>query len=184
MTTQLQLRRDTTTNIGGITPAQGELLADITFAPPALVLGDGAQAGGWRVTPVAGAWTPQLEFGGAAVGMTGTFAGSYVQIGPLVFAWFTVILSAKGASTGAATITGLPISALSSNGQLGAVTQAYHADMNTSFVGEHFIADGATATITLGKSNDASNGGLADTDFTATSRIEGLAIYRAAWPTA
>ncbi len=56
-TTQLQLRRDTTANVGAITPAQGEPIYDVTRK--ALVLGDGATLGGDCVTPFSGTWTPQ-----------------------------------------------------------------------------------------------------------------------------
>jgi hypothetical protein len=57
-----------------------------------------------------GTWTPALNFGGAAVGMTyaSTPAGRYTRIGRTVFATGSLTLTAKGSSTGAATIAGLP----------------------------------------------------------------------------
>lgn len=55
-----------------------------------------------------GTWTPALTFGGAAVGMAGTFTGTYTKIGDTVTVWGAIILTAKGSSTGSATITGLP----------------------------------------------------------------------------
>ena len=56
-----------------------------------------------------GSWTPDFRFGGAAVGMTySSRSGSYVKIGQLVIVSMTMTLSAKGSSTGAATIQGLP----------------------------------------------------------------------------
>jgi hypothetical protein len=57
-----------------------------------------------------GVWTPALNFGGAAVGMTyaTTPAGRYTKIGRTVFATGSLALSAKGSSTGSATIAGLP----------------------------------------------------------------------------
>ena len=63
--TENKIRRDTTANLtayGAL--AQGEIGMDVTRN--ALVLGDGATAGGLAVTPFAGTWTPQLEFGGGA----------------------------------------------------------------------------------------------------------------------
>ena len=55
------------------------------------------------------AWTPSLLFGGAAVGMTYTTqVGWYTKWGRVIFAGLNIALSAKGASVGAATITGLP----------------------------------------------------------------------------
>lgn len=53
-------------------------------------------------------WTPALTFGGAAVGMTGTVAGYLVKTGLLVNFTASLILTAKGSSTGTAIIGGLP----------------------------------------------------------------------------
>ena len=52
MSQQLQLRRDTATNIAGFTPAQGEVLVDTTNHR--LTVGDGATAGGWPVSQAIG----------------------------------------------------------------------------------------------------------------------------------
>ena len=105
MSTQLQLRRDTTANIGAITPAQGEPIYDVSRK--ALVLGDGATAGGLCATPFAGTWTPQLEFGGTVVAGT-TASGVWTQIGNLVFFYYSIQLTAKNGS-GGATIAGLQL---------------------------------------------------------------------------
>ena len=45
MSVQVQLRRGTTANIAGFTPAQGEVIVDTT--KNTVVVGDGATAGGW-----------------------------------------------------------------------------------------------------------------------------------------
>lgn len=56
------------------------------------------------------AWTPALAFGGAAVGLTyAGRSGFYQKVGRLVFFTFSIELSAKGSSVGAATITGFPL---------------------------------------------------------------------------
>jgi hypothetical protein len=179
VTTQLQLRRDTTANIGAITPAQGEPIYDVTRK--ALVLGDGATAGGNAATPFAGSWTPQLELGGGSTGMTyAQQVGTWVQVGPIVIATFFIALSAKGSATGAVTIGGLPAVPLA--GIYGAVTHAYHANMNTADNYAHYV--NAAGAIALGKSGSASWAALADTDFTNTSTIAGVAIFEAAQPTA
>lgn len=180
MTTQLQLRRDTTANIATITPAQGEPLYDVTRH--ALVLGDGATAGGACVTPFAGSWTPQLQFGGGNAGMSATInSATWVQIGPLVFAAFNLQLTVKGSATGAATITGLPVAA-AGGGINGAVPIAYHAALATSPVFECYVPNGASL-IALGRSGGASWAALADTDFTNTTQLVGCALYQAAQPT-
>lgn len=62
-------------------------------------------------------WTPALKFGGASVGMTFTTqVGRYARVGNVVTFEATLLLSAKGSSTGAATITGLPINTATATG--------------------------------------------------------------------
>jgi hypothetical protein len=64
--------------------------------------------GGVGTTNMAGTWTPQLNFGGAHVGMTTSSAvGTFTRIGNLVHVTAAITLTAKGSSTGSATITGL-----------------------------------------------------------------------------
>ena len=58
-----------------------------------------------------GTWTPTVQFGGASVGITGTFAGAYTKIGNVVTITYRLTFSSKGTSTGTMTITGLPFSA-------------------------------------------------------------------------
>lgn len=58
-----------------------------------------------------GVWTPALKFGGNAVGMAyETQSGYYTKIGRLLYLFAIIGLTAKGTSTGSATITGLPFS--------------------------------------------------------------------------
>ncbi len=54
-------------------------------------------------------FTPVLRFGGASVGITYTTQkGFYMTVGKLVTVWIEILLSSKGISTGAATISGIP----------------------------------------------------------------------------
>jgi hypothetical protein len=112
-TTQLQLRRDTTTNIDGITPAQGEPIYDVTRK--ALVLGDGATTGGDCVTPFAGTWTPVLA--GSTTPGSPTYSlqqGDYVVVGRMCTIWCEIEITAWGGSpAGNIAITGLPFAAAS-----------------------------------------------------------------------
>jgi hypothetical protein len=63
-------------------------------------------------------FTPTLQFGGASVGITYVAVtgrtGRYKKIGNVVFFSFEIRLSSKGSSVGAATIAGLPESAVAS----------------------------------------------------------------------
>lgn len=50
-------------------------------------------------------FTPTLTFGGAAVGMTGTFTGKSTKVGNRIDYTLTIVLTAKGSSTGGAIVT-------------------------------------------------------------------------------
>lgn len=55
-------------------------------------------------------WTPDLQFGGAKVGVTySTQVGRYRQIGNIVEVRGRIVLTSKGSSTGLVTIAGLPV---------------------------------------------------------------------------
>jgi hypothetical protein len=113
--------------------------------------------------------------------MTGTLTGNWLRVGPLVLAFFTVTLTAKGSSTGAATIAGLPVPA-AVNVNHNPVLISLHQSLATSPAFECLVSD-VTSYIQLGKSGGTSWAALQDTDFTNTSIIQGLAIYQAAQPT-
>ena len=56
-----------------------------------------------------GTFTPLLRFNGTSTGMTySEQSGRYKRVGDLVFVDIRILLSAKGSSTGTATIDGLP----------------------------------------------------------------------------
>lgn len=58
-----------------------------------------------------GSFTPAMAFGGGTTGITySTQAGFYCKIGEFVWTQLTIVLTNKGSSTGAATITGFPFS--------------------------------------------------------------------------
>lgn len=64
-----------------------------------------------------GTWTPALAFGGGSTGLTySTRGGVYTKVGRVVTVTAYIALSAKGSSTGSATITGLPFTSTSGTG--------------------------------------------------------------------
>jgi len=64
-----------------------------------------------------GTWTPDVRFGGGNTGMTYTAQkGTYVKVGKAVYFTCYVYISAKGSSTGAVEIRGLPFSTPSTAG--------------------------------------------------------------------
>lgn len=123
------------------------------------------------------AYTAQLKFGGAAVGMTGTFSGRYSRNGNTVTVMFNVTLTAKGSSTGTATID-LPsayvvgASALSSVSQLHANTLTYASTPLVCYV--------IASATTIGIGRDSTGAGITlfdDTAFAATTEIYGTLVY-------
>ena len=120
-------------------------------------------------------WTPALTFGGAAVGMTyGTQVGIWVRLGPIVFMYFRVVLTAKGSSTGAAALS-LPVTVLTFTDYRSASDiEAFNMTGGTvGTVGLVVISAGTTANLfkTGGEAN------VTDADFTNTSVIQGSLMY-------
>lgn len=101
---------------------------NIIIAPsPATVIVDNSGGKNLIIYPSSGGyntegtWTPALKFGGASVGMTyAAQAGHYTRQGNAVTAWGRIVLSAKGSSTGSASVTGLPFAIRSDGSQYGA----------------------------------------------------------------
>lgn len=96
-------------------------------------------------------FTPVLTFGGGSTGITYTTQlGSYTRIGNVVFYVVNIVLSNKGSSTGAASITGLPYAAtIGTVGVLSASVLTFTGQVNarigaaaTSFTLEAFATTG------------------------------------------
>ena len=119
-----------------------------------------------------GTFTPGFSFGGAAVGITySTQLGAYTKIGRMVFGHGQVILSAKGSSTGAARITGLPFTSGSAPNATAGVSIGFYSSMATS-TGLMGRVTPAATTCDLYIGGAATSATAADTNFTASSRID------------
>jgi hypothetical protein len=137
MTTQHQLRRDTTANIAAITPAQGEPVFDVTRN--ALTIGDGAQAGGHYATPFTGSWTPTIS--GSTTPGSQSYAvqeGWYCKLGKLVIAQCRITLTGNSGGSGAARVAGLPFTSENvanshGSGAIAAIGGVTHAASYTQF---------------------------------------------------
>lgn len=117
-----------------------------------------------------GSFTPTLLFGGAAVGMTYSYqAGRYTKIGNRVFFFLEIILTAKGSSTGTATITGQPFTNANIIGAPLAGFSTGMASLVDGFIG--FIAANS-ATITCYTGAATGNVAATQANFTDTSRID------------
>jgi len=171
-----------------IFPASGDDInggstdASISLSPGATITLICDDTASWTGEPdfEAGTWTPNLEFGGASVGMTySDQEGWYYKIGRLVFIRIDIVLTAKGTSTGSATITGLPFTTAADyppgggmveftgnlNSMVGA-TSARLAQNNTYAILNEHASSGATA--------------IDDTNFSNTSQVRFTLTYEAA----
>lgn len=83
-------------------------------------------------TPIATtlSWTPNLQFGGANVGITyGTQSGTYAVSQKVAVVTFRITLTNKGSSTGAATISNLPVAVAA--GAVAVGHSGYYSDLGT-----------------------------------------------------
>lgn len=125
----------------------------------------------------AGTWTPSLRFGGADTGLTyANRYGRYYVLGGLVFAFAQFELSAKGSSTGAVTVTGLPFPSINTANFYTPVFLQAYAVTGTFIEGN--IAP-AASTITLYSLASGTRSALTDAAFTASSVMQITAIYEA-----
>lgn len=121
---------------------------------------------------VAYSWTPALKFGGGTTGLTySARAGSYSRVGKLVTCTCDITLSAKGSSTGSATIEDLPFTV--GTGKSGSGSLGYYVSLSgVAGYGLLVRADAATKTIVISKADaDAAPTQLSDANFTNTSRL-------------
>lgn len=119
-----------------------------------------------------GLFTPQLQFGGASVGITYNLqVGKYTQVSNIVFFNLEIGLTSKGSSTGAATVIGLPFTfasgfVTSSPVYTVAITTASHD--SDIFANGSVLTPGSLGFIAVQTSVPASVG-LVDTNFSNTS---------------
>lgn len=126
-----------------------------------------------------GDWTPGVSFGGGTTGITGTFNGRYVKIGKWVLGSFEIIFTAKGSSTGAAALTGLPFASAAPNDSRGGSMVSYYADMASLNGLVPFVEASATIAY-LRIPGAATMASATDANFTNTSTLYGLVVYEAA----
>jgi hypothetical protein len=122
------------------------------------------------------AFTPTITFGGAAVGQTYSVrSGQAVKIGNIVLAYGTVIMTAKGSSTGAAKLEGLPYTT-ANNAAHGAITPIGSTFTGlTAGLGFNGGAGSATMSIVVPISAGAAN--ATDANFNNASSFYFTVIY-------
>jgi hypothetical protein len=127
--------------------------------------------GSWAKLPgeTATTFTPALKFATNNVGMTGTFGGWFHKVGKMVFMSIEIVLTAKGSSTGAATITNLPYTFKSSLYQVGNVVMHSNAAGITSSPTCYINSNTSTMDLVLQGSTGVTS--MTDANFTNTTRM-------------
>lgn len=120
-------------------------------------------------------WTPAIEFGGASVGITYSVQNAlYTRVGNQINAFFDILLTSKGSSTGALSISGLPVAGVAYNQVVAGILPYSDFNSVTNAALNGFIASGGTSIISI---NDIYNTNLTDANFQNTSRIMGSFSY-------
>ncbi len=123
-------------------------------------------------------WTPSIAFGGGTTGILySSQTGRYIKYGRMVYAFFAVVLTNKGSSTGAATLNGLPASQ-ASGGPSG--TWALLYDNMTTNWANIMLVTGSDRQMTIngaGAVGVRNNTALQETDFSNSTRLNGAFFY-------
>jgi hypothetical protein len=125
----------------------------------------------------ASTFTPSLTFGGGSTGMTfATQTGQYIRIGDLVIFTLEIRLSAKGSSTGAAIITGLPVASIAT--YYWSCPIAYYSGMAsaTGIIGQ---VNASSTSVQLYIPGAASTAGATHANFSDTSWLYVTGAYKA-----
>jgi len=125
-----------------------------------------------------GTWTPTIQFGGASTGITySKQLGRYTKIGNQVTVWFDVRLSAKGISTGDATINGLPF-VVNANSASTGIGDPITGMIGLVIGGAIILAPASTVSfIYLFQQTTTARNVMTDLNFNTTGSIGGCATY-------
>jgi hypothetical protein len=116
-----------------------------------------------------GMHTASASFGGASVGITGTFNGFYVKNARVVTGTHNIIFTSKGSSVGTLGIAGLPFTSMSGPTALANVGFAANMTGLTGALRAHVASNGTN--INLVQSTATGDALLANTVFTNTSQV-------------
>ena len=127
-----------------------------------------------------GTWTPTLSFGGGSTGWTySSQEGYYTKIGNIAFIRGLVWVNAKGTSTGAAKIEGLPLAA-SSLGSASNVIPVIASSMLGLTSGVTALFDDGGTAISLFDAGSSGATGLNDTNFNGGEILRFSGTYQIA----
>lgn len=125
-----------------------------------------------------GTFTPGLRFGGGNTGMTFSTSpsGHYTKIGRLCFFAIGFVLSAKGSSTGTATIIDLPFSNIAGRTHV-LLINMISATLTGDVIPQATVG-GGTTEIALSVVDSGTNANMTDAHFTNTTTIRISGCYQ------
>lgn len=160
----LSLAGDLTNNTGNY--VQGTTAKGVNFTANTPAAGMTSQLLNWYEE---GTWTPTLLFGGGNNCLYTTRTGDYTRVGRQVTLTCTLVLSAVGASTGVATVSGFPFTS-----KAGVPTVSIFQGDSVTFTGSFpllYQAGGGTDCTLYGGSNAATYTPLTHANFANTSTL-------------
>lgn len=112
-----------------------------------IVLGNGTSAMTTITYTAVTSWTPNIQINASSTGITYTTQlGYYSQVGSMVFITYYITLSSKGASTGAVTISNLPVTS-GANGGVNTISTATFSGVTLIGLGQIGTSVSANSTI-------------------------------------
>lgn len=132
------------------------------------------------LTYVSGTWTPGISFNGSSTGITYSVqAGNYTKVGRVCTVAIRLVLTAKGAATGPAKVTGLPaactsISGAASGGAVGVPLLALNFTLTGAIPLVSTLSTGSATTLDLQAQSTAT---AAITDVTDASFANNTELY-------
>ena len=122
-----------------------------------------------------GTWTPALKFGGNSAGMSISISGKYTKIGNVVYWACDFALSAKGSSSGSATITGLPFTSVTGY-YPPSIVWAFNMNSLTGSV-VYRVSNNSTTIDIYQYSSTGSNNALTNTEYNDSSQMRATGFY-------
>lgn len=136
----------------------------------------------WTPVGILSSWTPSIAINASTTGITYTVqTGQYLQLGSMVFIWMSITLSSKGASSGAVTITNLPVTPGSSLANYSNIISEFSQVTAAGYTQLNFRETSASAVgqFFLSSASGSGNTALLDTHISNTFTFKMAGVYLA-----
>jgi hypothetical protein len=125
-----------------------------------------------------GTWTPVVSFGGASVGITGTFSGTYTKVGNVVTICYILGFTSKGTSTGTMKVAGVPFTSGFTNNTISGFGYVHRLAALQTAGQLYLVVQGTDFFPQFAGYNSGNSTSLTDTDITNTTELRGGIVFR------